>query len=344
MRKEVLESLHDPHTGIEKMLRRAREVFYWPHMYLDVNHHVQGCPECQRDMPRNPKQPMLSHESPNYPWQDVSVDLFYHNGTGYVVLVDSYSFFYELRPLRHTTAKDLISVCTVAFATHGLPMVLKSDNGPPSSSAEFTSFLRSVLIKHITSSPRYPRGNGLAERAVREAKRLLKKHAYGAPRYFAALLEWRNQPRDPILRSPAERLMGRHTRTMVPAHQSTLSPRAIPAKRVTERLRELHRRQSVFYNRTARPQRELRPGEAVRLYTSHDKIWAPAVVLGKAAIPRSYFVETEENQLLRRNREALRPETHQPEGPTPREPDSCPGLRRSQRQRREPSRYPAPEF
>ncbi|XP_049523138.1 cytochrome P450 3A11 [Dermacentor silvarum] len=48
----------------------------------------------------------------------------------------------------------------------------------------------------------------MAERAVQEAKKLLKKCRYGTLEFYSALLEWWNMPRDDRLKSPAQRLMG----------------------------------------------------------------------------------------------------------------------------------------
>ena len=41
-------------------------------------------------------------------------------------------------------------------------------------SDEFTKFMESLHIRHITSSPHYPQSNGQSERTVQTIKRLLK--------------------------------------------------------------------------------------------------------------------------------------------------------------------------
>ena len=61
------------------------------------------------------------------------------------------------------------------FARHGIPEVIKSDNGPQYSSGDFAEFAKSWGFKHVTSSPLYPKSNGLAERTVRTAKSILTK-------------------------------------------------------------------------------------------------------------------------------------------------------------------------
>ena len=69
------------------------------------------------------------------------------------------------------TTKALRSI----FATHGLPEVLVSDNGPAFTSIEFKTFVKENGIRHITTAPYHPAGNGLAERAVQTFKQALKK-------------------------------------------------------------------------------------------------------------------------------------------------------------------------
>ena len=61
------------------------------------------------------------------------------------------------------------------LARYGIPEVIISDNGSEFSGHEFPEFAREYGFNHITSSPRYPHSNGLAERAVQTAKNLMKK-------------------------------------------------------------------------------------------------------------------------------------------------------------------------
>ena len=50
-----------------------------------------------------------------------------------------------------------------------------SDNGPEYASREFQEFAKTWEFKHVTSSPRYPRSNSLAEKTVQTVKKLLSK-------------------------------------------------------------------------------------------------------------------------------------------------------------------------
>lgn len=158
----------------------------------------------------------------------------------------------------------------------------------------------------MTSSQHYLRGNGMAERAVQEVKKLLKKCWFGTLEFYSGLLEWRNMPRDDRLKSPVQRLMGRQTRTKLPVLDCHLEPQTVPTEVVRKRLDEIRRKQRVLYNRSTRNLPEVHSGSTVSVYDTTNKTWAPAVVMGPASTTRSYIVATENGQHLRRTREHLR--------------------------------------
>ena len=61
------------------------------------------------------------------------------------------------------------------FARLGIPEEVKSYNGPQYASKEFQQFAKIWKFNYTTSSPRYRRSNGLAERTVQTVKHLLSK-------------------------------------------------------------------------------------------------------------------------------------------------------------------------
>nr|XP_050036095.2 uncharacterized protein LOC126532452 [Dermacentor andersoni] len=259
-----------------------------------------------------------------------------------------------VRKLSRTTAAVVFNASAEIFATHGIPAKLCTDNGPPFNSATFQAFTGQFNISHTTSSSYHSRANGLAERAVQEAKHLLNKCPFSTLEFYSALLEWRNTPRDEQLQSPAQRLMGRHTRSQLPVLSCHLEPKTIPTEAVRQRLQEIRHKQRSYYNTTTRALPDLRSGNRVSVYDTQSRTWAPAMVIGPAGPPRSYLVATDSGQQLRRTREHLRAtdaaqpaesqaETRRQAVPsTPADAIQAP-LRRSERVRQEPQRYPLPE-
>ncbi|XP_049267716.1 uncharacterized protein K02A2.6-like [Rhipicephalus sanguineus] len=279
MRGDILSCLHAAHAGGEKMKARARFCLFWPGMNSDIEETARRCQLCQRHKPRNARLPLHSHETPSLPWEVVGADLCYHNGNEYLVVVDSYSFFFEIRAVQSSSASKVISAFTDVFATHGFPSRLITDNGPPFSSQQFQDFISKIGTNHVRSSPYHPRSNGMAERAVQEAKKLLQKCQFGSVDFCAALLEWRNTPRDNCLKSPSQRLMGRLTRTLLPVPATHLQPKTVKPKDVQQRLRDIRRKQRTYYNRGSKSLPELPLGARVTVYNVPSGTWSPATII-----------------------------------------------------------------
>ena len=72
-------------------------------------------------------------------YQQTSVD---HSPTGEIVLVDldAYSKYPEVEIVSSTAARNALPALERIFATHGIPEVLKTDNGPPFQGQAFHEF------------------------------------------------------------------------------------------------------------------------------------------------------------------------------------------------------------
>ena len=92
----MLKKLHHGHQGGESMIRRAREVMYWPGMQAAILQECTKCSLCASYGSVLPKKPMLSREIPQGPWKFISQDLFKQVGRWYSVTVDHYSDWFEV--------------------------------------------------------------------------------------------------------------------------------------------------------------------------------------------------------------------------------------------------------
>ena len=144
----------------------ARELVFWPGINKDIESVVKNCSVCAEYRCKNVKEPMLLSEIPKYPWQIVATGMFFWNGDDYLLAVDYYSRFWEIFKVASTKSSAIITKMKTLFARHGIPEVVKSDNGPQYSSGDFAEFAKSWGFKHVTSSPLYPKSNCLAERTV----------------------------------------------------------------------------------------------------------------------------------------------------------------------------------
>ena len=214
-----------------------------------------------------------------------------------MLVVDYFSRYVEIAQLSPTRSTDVIVHLKSIFARHGIPETLVSDNGPQFSGHTMREFAVDYGFKHVTSSPKYPRSNGEAERAVQTVKNLLKK----ARDPYRALLAYRATPLSNGY-SPAQLLMGRRLRTTVPALPETLQPALPDLQALQHKERERRWIDAKCFNQRhrARDLTKLSPGDHV--WISDAK--AQGTVISKHHSPRSYLVSGPQGT-LRRNRHHL---------------------------------------
>lgn len=311
MRQHVLEAIHETHLGMNKMKMKARELVYWPNMNIDIEKYVRRCDVCDKFSNDNPKLPMISHEIPDRPWEKLAVDLMEHKDNDYLVVYDYFSKWIEVLKLRAKNSGELIKKLIFIFSYHGAPDIIVSDN-MPFLSVEMKSFFQEWNIKSITSSPRYPRGNAVAERAVGIAKQMLNKNENNLD---LALLQYRNSPIVSLGLTPAQLLMSRVLKEKLPIQSNQLYPKMNDTEKIKENLKQAQDNNKKYYDRNTREQSNLRQHQKVSFKINPEKPWEKGLVKNiYTETPRSYEIEHEETgKVYRRNRQHLRP-TYNNEG------------------------------
>ncbi|MBD4635682.1 hypothetical protein GUG46_00355, partial [Xanthomonas citri pv. citri] len=71
----MLQKLHESHMGVNKTQKRAKQLFYWPGMSVDVENVVLKCQKCLQYQRANVKEPMIKHETPEIPFDKVGCDI-----------------------------------------------------------------------------------------------------------------------------------------------------------------------------------------------------------------------------------------------------------------------------
>ena len=306
LRKEMKARVHEGHLEIEKCKARARETMFWPGINGEITEMVQQCSACLATRVYQQKEPLAPHEVPAKPWQKVGADLFHFKDNDYLIVVDYFSNYPEMALLKGTTSSMVITHMKSIFARHGIPEIVISDNGPQFASKEFAEFAAKWEFSHITSSPRYPKANGMAERTVQTIKKLLEKADMKNEDPYLAVLAHRSCPDPNGDPSPAEKLMKRQLRTRLPA---VMPPKenqtAIQIKNMQKK-----RNQAFYHDRNAKELPKLDEGSTVRVYQHNNPAikakWSTkAKVVEQHHTPRSYIIRTEEGQTLRRNRRDL---------------------------------------
>ena len=281
---------------------RARSCVFWTNINQQLTDLVKNCEVCIANQNKQCKEPLMSTSIPTYPIQLLGSDLMHWNNQDFLIMVDYYSRYFEIERLHSTRSETIIKKMKKIFSRMGIPEELRSDNGPQYASEEFRDFTRKWEIQHITSSPSYPKANGLAERQVQTVKNILQKAKDSNQDPYLALLEARNTPVDNFA-SPAQLVSGRQYRSIIPVNPKNLMINPFRRDNFEEHRCKAQNNQARYYNTHTKELEKLERGERVRILK--DNRWRPAVVIKECQEPRSYEVEMENGRSYRRNRSHL---------------------------------------
>ena len=236
---------------------------FWPGINAELTELVTNCSACIENRSSLQLQPLINHEVPSEPWHKVGMHLFYLKGKNYLVCVDYYSNYPEVCLLRDTSSTTVISHIKSIFARFGIPKIVVSDNGPQFSSSVFKQFARDWDFQHVTSSPKYPRSNSMAESGVKVAKGVFKKTYLANEDPYLALLAYRSTSITKDDQSRAEKLFGRPARTNLPDLRrltpNSQTKKCLPAKYHPQHVRKIN------YDRKTKSLPEIPVGSTVRI-------------------------------------------------------------------------------
>lgn len=303
MRTTILEKLHAGHLGITKCRERAKASVYWPGLANRLTTLIQQCSFCESKQPAQRKEPLQPTPLPDRPFQSVAADICDFKGQQYLVLIDFYSRYMEIARLHDISSTSVIKSLKTIFAHHGIPERLMTDNGRQFVSSQFQEFTTSWGVHHVTSSPYHPQGNGEAERAVQEAKKILKQEDP-----FLALLIHRSTPTTSTGKSPAELLMSRRLRNPIPTLPQNLSPKVQSYQQTLKRDKEKKAKYKENFDKRhgTKTLPQLQPGVLVLQKLDGEKSWTTLAKVVEMVNPHSYVIETPTGR-FRRNRRNIKP-------------------------------------
>lgn len=299
LQKQILADIHDGHLGINKMKSLSRSYVYWPSLDFDLEQVGRACEACRtvRDAP--PHARLHPWEFPLHPWQRIHADFADCFGTRYLIIVDAHSKWIEAIAMQRADAGATIKVFRSIFARFGLPSQLVTDNGPPFFSQEFKTYCEMNCIKHVTSAPYRPQGNGAAENAVKTVKKAIKRAKHEGEDVTIALQKFLFQYRNCVHAttgvSPAVALQGRRLRSRLDA----LRPDVAAVVRAAQERQVAH---------AGGAHRQFRVGDSVmtRDYTARGDKWAEGKVT-KVTGPISYRVDVGKGVEWRRHADQIVP-------------------------------------
>ena len=295
LRSMMLDKIHTRHLGEVKCKNRARQVLFWPQMGRDIENIVRKCEACITFRNKQQSEPLQPLPVTTNPWSRVSTDLFEFKNKQYLVCVDSYSGYPEVEEIYKQTSTVVIKTLKKIFSRQGIPEIVYSDNGPCYSSEEFRKFADAWEFKHVTSSPLYPKSNGLSERMVQTVKNIFKKCDSTGEDRDLGLLIYRATPLE-CGKSPAE-LLGRNIKSNLPFKPTAEKNEPIIQRKLKQKIK-----QKFYHDQNAKPLEVLEMGNSVRIRDNEKAVWEEKGKVIQEVAPRSYLVKTERGRLLRRNR------------------------------------------
>lgn len=295
LRDKYLSFCHEGHQGIEKCRRRARQLFWWPGLSVEIEDYVKRCNMCIRNSAVK-HEPCKFTPLPEGPWVEIGSDLMVFKHKLYIVIVDYYTKWIECSEIPSQTSRVVIEAMKAVFSRLGVPKIVRSDNGPCYASLEFRQFADQWGFKTITSSPRYPPSNGMAEKAVDIVKRLWRK----CDDKEAALLAYRSTPLSAGF-SPSELMFGRITRSKMGTPKGDPVDYSVFEALESESISERSAKWDLKYR--AKPLPVLTPGHKVWVKAPTD-IGCEGLVLEADKLPNSFWVRVGD-RTIRRNRKHL---------------------------------------
>ena len=138
----------------------------------------------------------------------------------YLVVTDYFSRDLETVKLSPLTSNNVIGKLKSLFVRRKIPDEIVSDNAGQITSTHFKEFAKKFRFTCTTVSPHFPQANGAAKSAVKIAKRILRQADISI-----VLMIYCSTPITATGVIPAELLMDRKMKTILPNHPNKLKPK-----------------------------------------------------------------------------------------------------------------------
>ena len=226
IRQWLVQAAHSGHMGTSAMKRLMRDRVWFPGMDSMIEDCVKSCLPCVATTPDHQRDPLKPNPLPAELWETVYVDHWgpTRDGEHMLVFIDAFSKYPEVIGVMGTSADDNIEAFAQVFARHGVPRLLRSDNGAPFNGKEshlLTRYLKYMGVKHKTNfSAEDPESSGQVEAFMKHLGKVYHTAEISGqdPRFALQnhLMQYRATPHPSTGKPPAELLFGRQFRINLP--------------------------------------------------------------------------------------------------------------------------------
>ncbi|XP_043478167.1 uncharacterized protein K02A2.6-like [Leptopilina heterotoma] len=300
-REELVKELHSSHMGIVRMKSIARSYIWWPGLDNDIENMGKTCVACLENANNPPRVTLHPWNWPEGPNHRLHVDFLGPvEGDMYIVIIDAFSKWIEVKKMKNITAPETIRVLKEYFGVWGLPLKLVSDNGPTFTSQSFLEFIKMNGIIHVKTAPYHPSTNGAAENLVKTFKEkfILLMSENGKDKQDALvkfLFHYRSSPHCTTGVSPAELQLGRKLRTRWDLLKTEIRERVIKEQG----------KQKNYYGGNRKVEFNEQEVLMAKDYSGKKNKWCK-VQVAKRLSPVSYLVRTCDGREWKRHVDQLR--------------------------------------
>ena len=177
LREKAIQLAHEGHQGLVKSKSFLRTIMWFPLMDRRLEEIIKCCHPCQVVTDKPQKEPLNMVPIPEEPWSSLRTDFYGPvSKTGEYILVvqDEHSRYPDVEIVHSTSCKAVIPALDKMLSRFGIPNILRSDNGPPFQSDEFSEFAKWMGIKHVKVTPLTPWANGLVERFMPSLTKIIQ--------------------------------------------------------------------------------------------------------------------------------------------------------------------------
>ena len=195
-KSELIQKEHDfGHFGREAVYKALwNKGYWWPNMRAEITTQLSNCDACTRYVVTKAGYNPASFITAAGPWNHVQLDTSVHlpgspdGYTALLVIIDVFTGFVILRPIKTTSAEIVARKLWKLFCTFGLPKIIQSDNGPEFVNEVLRALVKLTGVDHRFISPYNPRADGKVERSIGTVMGIIKKELHGSDTHWPLLV------------------------------------------------------------------------------------------------------------------------------------------------------------
>ena len=309
-REDVLEALHEPHCGLDRIIQAAKVTLFWPDMEKDITAKHRECDVCEQyENAKGPNTPRLTPTektaSALKPLEHLEMDFLEpRQGLTFLVLVCLASNFIFAENTRNKQSSTVVEAMESIFTKFGYPNILSSDNAAYFTGAVIEQYYKKNGIQHICGAPYYSNHQASAERAVGIVRKLFMKSRLTSTS-LSRLIFLQNVIPSAGGVSAFQILFNRPANYTIalPTPDEIISP--MEQRRRMQLIRDIRIQR---LGAKALPNRQtLNIGTKVRIFNKNTKCWDQQGVVVERIRNSAYIVEFSSGAFLARHQRFLKP-------------------------------------